>query len=88
MLADLELGRINQQLIPTIWKEHPLLESLRQRRSIPMTQVVGCEDCEWASFCNGSCPGLAYALTGDFNRANPADCYRLFLQENQDDSKR
>jgi radical SAM protein with 4Fe4S-binding SPASM domain len=58
-----------------------VLQALRDRRLIPMQQVAGCEGCEWASFCNGSCPGLAYQLTGDFNRANPEDCYRRFLLE-------
>jgi sulfatase maturation enzyme AslB (radical SAM superfamily) len=44
-----------------------------------MSEVPGCEDCDWAPYCNGSCPGLAYEMTGDFNRANPHDCYRSFL---------
>jgi Fe-coproporphyrin III synthase len=80
ILAKLELGRINHDSLTDIWKTHPLLRSLKDRRSIPMTEVPGCEDCEWADYCNGSCPGLAYEMTGDFNRANPHDCYRRFLQ--------
>ncbi len=79
MLSDLELGRIDTDSLKEIWRSHPTLEALRERRKIPMGQVPGCEDCRWTPFCNGSCPGLAYEMTGDFNRANPQDCYKRFL---------
>jgi SynChlorMet cassette radical SAM/SPASM protein ScmE len=79
MLPDLHLGNIKDDSIAEIWQTHPALSALRQRRQIPMQEVEGCTDCEWASYCNGSCPGLAYQLTGDFNRANPEDCFRRFL---------
>jgi len=79
MLAGLELGRINCDPITTIWKTHPILKALKDRRKIPMQKVPGCEDCEWAPYCNGSCPGLAHTMTGDFNMANPHDCYRNIL---------
>ena len=83
MLSKLELGRMNEQSFSEIWSEHPLLEALKSRRNIRMTDVPGCEDCEWTSFCNGGCPGLAYEMTGDFNRANPHDCFKSFLKENR-----
>jgi SynChlorMet cassette radical SAM/SPASM protein ScmE len=79
MLAGLELGRINRDDIKTVWKTHPTLQALKDRRHIPMEKVLGCRDCEWASYCNGSCPGLAQTMTGDFNMANPHDCYKQFL---------
>ena len=75
------LGKIGMDSIREIYKSHPILEALRKRCSIPMTQVPGCEDCEWAPFCNGGCPGLAYEMTGDFNLANPWDCYKRFVEE-------
>jgi SynChlorMet cassette radical SAM/SPASM protein ScmE len=81
ILAKLEMGRMNVDSLSEIWKTHPTLEALKDRRKIPMGQVPGCEDCEWASYCNGGCPGLAYEMTGDFNRANPHDCYRRFLAD-------
>mgnify|MGYP001766741616 CR=1 FL=1 len=81
LLAELELGRINRDSLKDIWKTHPTLAALKARRAILMESVPGCADCEWTAFCNGSCPGLAYELTGDFNRANPHDCYRRFIQE-------
>lgn len=83
MLPELGLGKINEVDLLQIWREHPTLLALRARRQITMDSVPGCEDCVWNSYCNGSCPGLAYELTGDFNRANPEDCYRNFLAATQ-----
>lgn len=81
MLAKLGLGCINKDSIKTIWKEHPLLREMKDRRLIPMAKVLGCENCEWNEYCNGSCPGLAYEMTGSLYRANPHDCYRNFLEQ-------
>jgi len=80
ILAAMVLGHINRDSLSEIWKHHSSLQALKDRRQIPMSQVPGCEDCEWAPYCNGSCPGLAYEMTGDVNRANPHDCYRRFLE--------
>jgi SynChlorMet cassette radical SAM/SPASM protein ScmE len=81
LLYNLPLGKINVDSVQDIWLNHPTLLSLRTRRQIPMQEVAGCKGCKWADYCNGSCPALAYELTGDFNRANPVDCYRRFLKE-------
>jgi len=80
-MLSIEMGRINRDSIKTIWRTHPVLKDLKARRSIPMEQVAGCEDCEWTSYCCGGCPGLAYDLTGNFNRGNPEFCYRAFLAQ-------
>jgi SynChlorMet cassette radical SAM/SPASM protein ScmE len=80
-LFSTDLGIINQNPIISIWRTHPHLEALRNRRNVPMKAVPGCEGCEWVEFCNGSCPGLACEMTGDFNRGNPHDCYRRFLKQ-------
>jgi len=83
ILMKLELGRINTHSFREIWKKDVTLEALRERRQIPMSRVQGCGDCEWAPYCNGGCPGLAYEMTGGFDMANPHDCYRQFLEETQ-----
>jgi SynChlorMet cassette radical SAM/SPASM protein ScmE len=83
VLGGLILGNIGTDSLKEIWNDHTLLKALRERRSIQMAQVPGCETCEWTDYCNGSCPGIAYELTGDFNRANPEDCYRKFLLETE-----
>jgi SynChlorMet cassette radical SAM/SPASM protein ScmE len=81
MLYGLTLGNIQTDSLEAIWRTHPVLDAMRNRRTIPMQHVPGCEACAWASYCNGSCPGMAYQLTGDFNRGNPEDCYKRFLME-------
>jgi len=81
MLPELTLGKIGSDSLEEIWLTHPTLNAMRKRRSTPMQQVPGCENCEWAPFCNGGCPGLSYHMLGDFNLANPHDCYRRFLAE-------
>jgi SynChlorMet cassette radical SAM/SPASM protein ScmE len=77
------LGNLCRDSIADIWQHHPVLTALRERRSIPMHEVPGCEDCEWTAYCNGSCPGVAQETTGNFNLANPDDCFRRFLAGNQ-----
>lgn len=81
VLHRLHLGHIATDSLEEIWRTHPILQALRARRAIPMTEVAGCQGCEWTLYCNGSCPGLAYDLTGDIDRANPEDCYRAFRAE-------
>jgi len=81
ILHRLHLGHIATDSLEEIWRTHPILQTLRDRRSLAMSEVAGCEGCEWAPYCNGSCPGLAYDLTGDLLRANPEDCYRRFRAE-------
>lgn len=81
ILHALPLGNVATDSLATVWRDHPTLLALRARGEIPMSRVPGCEGCEWADYCNGSCPGLAQEMTGDFNRANPDDCYRRFLEE-------
>jgi SynChlorMet cassette radical SAM/SPASM protein ScmE len=81
ILSGISLGNIATDSLQNIWVSHPTLQALRKRRDVPMQQVPGCETCSWTPYCNGGCPGLAYELTGDFNRANPEDCYNKFLME-------
>lgn len=81
MLPGLVLGNVTSESLLDIWYHHSTMNALRERRRIPMNEVPGCETCEWNLYCNGSCPGLAHQLTGDFNRANPEDCFRNFLKE-------
>jgi len=79
ILHGLRLGNMTIDSLGEIWRGHPTLVALRARRELRMQEVPGCEECEWAPYCNGGCPGVAYELTGDVNRANVQDCYRSFL---------
>jgi SynChlorMet cassette radical SAM/SPASM protein ScmE len=84
MLPDLKLGNITTDSLEEIWRDHPTLRALRERRFIAMRDVPGCGDCEWNEYCNGSCPGLAHQMLGDFNLPNPRDCYRRFLEDTKE----
>lgn len=81
MLPDSVMGNIQTDDLVEIWRHHPILEAMRNRSKISMQEIPGCSDCEWAGVCNGGCPGLAYQLTGDMNRAEPTGCYRRFLNQ-------
>ena len=79
LLAGLVMGNVLTDSLQKIWLHHPTLQALRGRRQISMLQLPGCKSCEWAEYCNGSCPGMTYQMLGDFYLANPLDCYRQFL---------
>ena len=81
MLATMVMGRIGETPIRDIWRGHPHLRSLRERREIPMDDVAECKDCDWRPFCNGSCPAVPFAVTGSLRSPHLADCYRRFLAE-------
>lgn len=67
-MAHLEIGRINQDNLVTIWQTHPELQKLRQRHNIPLTRFSECRNCPYLMYGTGNCPALAYTLTGDINR--------------------
>jgi SynChlorMet cassette radical SAM/SPASM protein ScmE len=81
MLATMVMGGIGETPIRDIWRNHPHLRALRERREIPMDDVAECQGCEWTAFCNGSCPAVQFGLTGSLRRPDPADCYRRFIAE-------
>jgi SynChlorMet cassette radical SAM/SPASM protein ScmE len=80
MLAHSELGRINADSLAEIWKNSPALNQLRNRRTIPLTGFEFCAGCSYIPYCTGSCPGLAYALTGRVDHPSPDSCLRRFLE--------
>jgi SynChlorMet cassette radical SAM/SPASM protein ScmE len=87
IMHELVMGNIRTDSLGEIWQNHPYLLALRKRRTIPMDEVTGCENCEWLSFCNGSCPGLAQEANSDFNNPSLFDCYRHFLKENGEETR-
>jgi SynChlorMet cassette radical SAM/SPASM protein ScmE len=81
MLAHMELGWINHDRLIEVWQNHPELDSLQNRRSIPLESFDFCAGCEYSSYCTGNCPGLAYTLTGQVNHPSPDACLRRFLAD-------
>lgn len=81
MLAHIELGRINQESLGTVWRDSPVLNQLRNRHTIPLTRFEFCAGCAHLPYCTGNCPGLAYTLTGQIDHPSPDACLRKFLTE-------
>ncbi|MBN1954678.1 MAG: radical SAM protein [Anaerolineae bacterium] len=79
-LPSLHLGQIGVDDLQTIWREHPVLDKLRCRRTIPLHTLPTCRDCPYASFCRGGCPGQALLLTGELDVRSPMTCYRLYRE--------
>jgi SynChlorMet cassette radical SAM/SPASM protein ScmE len=81
MLNHMELGRINHDSLAEVWQNSPALNQLRNRRAIPLTDFEFCAGCSYIPYCTGSCPGLAYALTGKVDHPSPDACLRRFIEE-------
>jgi SynChlorMet cassette radical SAM/SPASM protein ScmE len=80
-MPHIELGQINRDNLQKIWQEHPELKRLRQRRSVPLSDFDFCMGCDYIKYCRGSCPALAYTITGSDFHPSPDGCLRLFLAE-------
>jgi SynChlorMet cassette radical SAM/SPASM protein ScmE len=81
MLNHIELGRINHDYLTEIWRNSPALNQLRNRHTIPLTDFKFCAGCSYIPYCTGSCPGLAYTLTGKVDHPSPDSCLRKFLED-------
>jgi SynChlorMet cassette radical SAM/SPASM protein ScmE len=80
MLAHIVLGRINRDSLADIWRNSPALNQLRNRQKIPLGGFELCADCAYIPYCTGSCPGLAYTITGQIDHPSPDSCLRRFLE--------
>jgi radical SAM protein with 4Fe4S-binding SPASM domain len=81
MLPHMELGRINQDSLQAVWQDHPALKALRERHQTPLSTFAFCAGCEYMNYCTGSCPGLAYTITGKEEHPAPHSCLRNFLRQ-------
>lgn len=80
-LSHMALGRINRDDLKAVWQGHPELLRLRRRREIPLSSFDFCKGCEFAPFCTGNCPALAYTITGEENHPSPDACLKRFLEQ-------
>jgi len=81
MLAHIELGCINHDSLAEVWQNSPALNQLRNRHTIPLAGFEFCAGCSYIPYCTGSCPGLAYTITGQVDHPSPDACLRRFLEE-------
>ncbi len=81
MLPHLEIGQINQDSLFDIWQNHPVLQHMRTRSSIPLSSFPYCKGCRYIPYCTGNCPAGAYAYFDEECHPSPEGCYRQFLAE-------
>jgi radical SAM protein with 4Fe4S-binding SPASM domain len=71
----IKVGNIREQSLTEIWRNSPVLNSLRQRQILKGK----CGECEYRESCGG-CRGRAYACTGDYLETDPV-CLKEFMQQ-------
>ena len=80
-LKHMVLGRINRDSITDVWRHNPLLDRLRRRRTIPLTDFALCAGCDYVPYCKGDCPAPVFARTGEVDHPDPEACLRRYLAE-------
>jgi len=80
-MSHIELGRINRDSLGAVWQEHPEMQRLRQRHTIPLSSFAECRDCPYQPYCTGNCPALAYSLRGDVYAPSPDACLKRYLAQ-------
>lgn len=80
-MPHMALGRINRDDLRRVWQNHPELERIRERHTIPLNNFEFCKGCDYINYCTGSCPALAYTLMGEENHPSPDTCLKRFLEE-------
>ena len=85
LLPTLTMGTIGTHRIQDVWRTHPSINAVRQRRSIPLTDIPECAGCTYTGFCAGGCPGAVMSRTGRINTRDTLSCYRAFVGEESDD---
>jgi len=86
LLSALPMGVIGVDSLQEAWLHHPAINTVRQRRSIPIQSLPTCHDCPYAGFCTGGCPGTVMSITGELNARDPMSCYRIHRGEDPYDT--
>lgn len=79
-LSHVELGQIKRDDLQEIWREHPELKRLRDRRNTRLSDFEFCRGCDYTNYCTGNCPALAYTFVGIENHPSPDACLKRFLE--------
>lgn len=80
-LSHMAMGRLGSDSLSDIWLNAPVMAELRERHTVSLEVDPRCAGCAYQQYCTGGCPGVAFAMTGGVNRANPRDCYRAYIGE-------
>lgn len=80
LMSHIRLGMINKDDLKKLWQDHPELNKLRERKTIPLREFEFCNGCEYVDYCTGNCPALAFTMLGDEYHPSPDSCLRRFLE--------
>ena len=83
MLPGLVLGNICSDYLLEIWHHHPTMKALRERRSIPMSEVPGCEACEWNQYLQRQLPGAGPPVDRRFQPRQSRGLFQEFPERNR-----
>jgi len=86
MLTSMPMGKMGTDDLKDIWQNHPSINAVRERRTIPTETLDTCRDCSYAGFCAAGCPAMAINEVGELNARDSMSCYRIHLEEDPYDS--
>jgi len=84
LLPHLVLGRIHRDPLDGLWVDNKILNALRGRSRIRLSDCEFCRGCDYVPYCTGNCPAIAYGMTGKIDQPGPDACLRRFLFEGGD----
>jgi len=82
MLPDLTMGNLLTDELLDVWRNSPVMKEVRDRYTVPLSEIPACANCEWVEYCNGGCPGIAHQIQKTLLEPDRRDCYRDFLKSN------
>jgi len=86
MLTSMPMGKIGTDDLKDIWQNHPSINAVRERRTIPTETLDTCRDCDYAGFCTAGCPAMVINEAGKLNARDSMSCYRIHLEEDPYDT--
>ncbi len=82
LLHDLIMGNMKTDDLLDVWENSEVIKEVRDRYSVPMTDIRECANCEWACYCNGGCPGIVQQIQKTIMAPSWRMCYKSFLKAN------
>ncbi|MCK5037290.1 MAG: radical SAM protein [Candidatus Sabulitectum sp.] len=82
MLHALTMGNILKDDLLTTWDKSQVIQEVRDRYVVPMTEINECKNCKWVKYCNGGCPGIVQQMQNTILAPSWRGCYKNFLKAN------
>lgn len=80
-LDDFVLGKISKNSLLTIFYNSDILNKIRTRRLIPLSEFEVCQNCDFIEECTGGCPATVYFESGILDAPSKDGCRKLFLRD-------